>query len=109
MIVEDQIDRGVGRIGGIEELEEFDEFAAAMTVPDQGMNLAADKVDAGQQADRAVAFRPRPRPNVPNAPDGDPKCPSLVSALSQLLRLRFACFVLAQRHPGASARRGLTS
>src|SRR5947207_11174984 len=27
-----------------------------MTVPDQGMNLAADKVDAGQQAHRAVAF-----------------------------------------------------
>src|SRR5215468_8332457 len=45
-----------GRIGDIEELEEFDEFAAAMTVPDQGMNLAAEKVDAGQQAHRAVAF-----------------------------------------------------
>jgi hypothetical protein len=50
MIVEDQLDRRLGRIGGIEELEEFDEFAAAMTVPDQGMNLAAEKVDAGQQA-----------------------------------------------------------
>ena len=56
MIVEDQLDRRVGRIGGIEELEEFDEFAAAMTVPDQGVNLAAEKVDAGQQAHRAVAF-----------------------------------------------------
>ena len=48
MIVEDQLDRRVGRIGGVEELEEFDEFAAAMTVPDQGVNLAAEKVDAGQ-------------------------------------------------------------
>src|SRR6202043_1510726 len=56
MIVEDQLDRRVGRIGGIEELEEFDEFATAMTVLDQGMNLAADQVDAGQQAARAVAF-----------------------------------------------------
>ena len=56
MIVEDQLDRRVDRIGGIEELEEFDEFAAAMTLPDQGMNLAAEKVDAGQQAHRAVAF-----------------------------------------------------
>src|SRR4051812_44688981 len=37
MIVEDQLDRRVGRIGGVEELEEFDEFAAAMTVPDQGV------------------------------------------------------------------------
>ena len=56
MIVEDQLDRRIGRIGGVEELEEFDEFAAAMTIPDQGMNLTADKVDTGQQADRAVAF-----------------------------------------------------
>jgi hypothetical protein len=27
-----------------------------MTVPDQGVNLAADEFDAGQQAHRAVAF-----------------------------------------------------
>src|ERR1700704_2253889 len=56
MIVEDQLDRRIGRIGGVEELEEFVEFASAMTIPDQGMNLTADKVDTGQQADRAVAF-----------------------------------------------------
>jgi hypothetical protein len=54
MIVEDQLDGRVGRIGGMKELEESEEFAAAMTVPDQGMNLAADKVDASQH--RAVAF-----------------------------------------------------
>ena len=41
---------------GVEQLEEFDEFATAMTIPDQGMNLATDKIDTGQQADRAVAF-----------------------------------------------------
>ena len=56
MIVEDQLDRGVGRIGGVEKLEEFDEFAAAMAIPDQGMDLAGKQVDAGQQADRAVAL-----------------------------------------------------
>ena len=39
MIVEDQLDRRVDRIGGIEELEEFDELAAAMTVSDQGMKF----------------------------------------------------------------------
>ena len=44
MIVEDQLDRGVGRIGSVEQLEEFDEFATAMTIPDQGMNLATDIV-----------------------------------------------------------------
>ena len=30
MIVEDQLDRRVGWIGGVEKLEEFDEFAAAV-------------------------------------------------------------------------------
>ena len=56
MIVEDQLDRRVGRIGGVEKLEEFDEFAAAMAILDQRMDLAGDEVDAGQQADRAVAL-----------------------------------------------------
>ena len=32
VIVEDQLNRGVGRIGGIEKLEEFDELSAAMAV-----------------------------------------------------------------------------
>ena len=35
MIVEDQLDRGAGRIGGIEKLEEFDELAAAVALPDE--------------------------------------------------------------------------
>jgi hypothetical protein len=53
MIVEDQTDR---QIGGIDQLEKRDELAAAVAVLDQGMDLAGDKVDAGQQADRAVAL-----------------------------------------------------
>src|SRR5271168_4052015 len=56
MIVEDQLDRRLGRVGGVEKLEEFDEFAAAMAVLGQRMDLAGDEVDAGQQADRAVAL-----------------------------------------------------
>jgi hypothetical protein len=56
MIVEDRLDRCMGRIGDIEKLEEFDEFAAAMAILDQGMDLVGDEVDAGQQADRAVAL-----------------------------------------------------
>ena len=35
MIVEDQLDRRMGRIGGVEKLEEFDEFAAAVAVLDE--------------------------------------------------------------------------
>ena len=48
MIVEDQLDRCARRIGGIEKLEEFDEFPAAMAILDQRMDLAGDEVDAGQ-------------------------------------------------------------
>jgi hypothetical protein len=54
LVVEDQLDRRVGRVGGVEKLEEFDEFAAAMAILDQRMDLAGDEVDAGQQADYAV-------------------------------------------------------
>src|ERR1700751_1488640 len=56
MIVEDQLDRGAGRIGGIEQLEEFDELSTAMAVSDQGMDLATEQIDAGQQAERAMTF-----------------------------------------------------
>ena len=56
MIVEDHLDRRVGRIGGVDKLEEFDEFAAAMAILDQGVNLSGDEIDPGQQADRAVAL-----------------------------------------------------
>src|SRR5712691_1771851 len=56
MIVEDQADRGVRRIGGVDQLEKVDELAAAMAVLDQGMDFAGDEIDPGQQADRAVAL-----------------------------------------------------
>src|SRR6202048_5216598 len=56
MIVEDQLDRGAGRIGGIEKLEEFDELAAAVALPDERVDLAGEQIDPGQQAERAMAF-----------------------------------------------------
>ncbi len=46
----------MGRIGGVEDLEELDEFAAAVAVPGEGVNLAGEQIDAGQQTDRAVAL-----------------------------------------------------
>ena len=55
MIVEDRLDRGRGRIGGVEQFEEFDELAASVAILDQSMDLAGDEVDASEQADRAVA------------------------------------------------------
>ena len=55
MIVEDQLDRGVGRIGGVDKLEKFNEFAAAVAVLNEGVNLTGQQIDAGHQTDRAVA------------------------------------------------------
>src|ERR1700737_2954298 len=45
MIVEDQLDRSMGRIGGIDELEEFDEFVAAVAVLEGRVNLAGGKIN----------------------------------------------------------------
>ena len=56
MIVEDQLDRCVGRVRGVEELEDLNEFAAAVAVLDEGVDLASEQIDAGQQADRSVAL-----------------------------------------------------
>jgi hypothetical protein len=56
MIVEDQLDRGMGRIGSVDKLEKFDEFAAAVAIPDEGMNLTGKQIDAGQQTGGAVAL-----------------------------------------------------
>src|SRR5215831_4736451 len=56
MIVEDQLDRRMGRIGGVEKLEKFDEFATAVAVMDEGVNLTGQQIDAGHQSDRAVAL-----------------------------------------------------
>ena len=33
MVVENDLDRGVGRVGGVEEFEKFNEFAAAVAFP----------------------------------------------------------------------------
>jgi hypothetical protein len=54
MIVEDQLDRCVSWIGGIEKLEKCDEFAAAMTVPDEGVNLTGEQINTGQQTDSTL-------------------------------------------------------
>jgi hypothetical protein len=39
MVVKDDLDRGIRWVGGIEEFEELDKFAAAMAVLDQGVNV----------------------------------------------------------------------
>ena len=54
MIVENQLNRGAGRIGSIKEPEEFDELAAAVAVSDQGMNLPGEQINPSQQAERTM-------------------------------------------------------
>src|SRR5271156_2537534 len=54
MIVEDQLDRGAGRIGDIEKFEEFDELAAAVAISDKSVDLSGQQINSSQQAERAM-------------------------------------------------------
>src|SRR3978361_1077315 len=56
MIIENQLDRGAGRISGVETLEEFDELPAAVAVSDERMDLPGKQVDSGQQAEGTMTF-----------------------------------------------------
>src|SRR4249920_4263189 len=54
VIVQDEMDRRIGWVGAIQELKKLDEFPAAVAIFDQSMDLAAHKIDACEQADRAM-------------------------------------------------------
>src|SRR6516162_419767 len=54
VIVEDELDRGCRRIGGVELSQEGDELARTVSFLDAGVDRAAQKVEAGQQAQRSV-------------------------------------------------------
>jgi hypothetical protein len=45
MVVENDLDRGVSGIGGVEEREELDEFAAAVAFLDQSMDVTGEQID----------------------------------------------------------------
>ena len=49
MIVEDQLNRRMGRIGGIDKLKELNELAASMAILDQGVNLTGEQIDAANK------------------------------------------------------------
>jgi hypothetical protein len=40
--------RGMDRIGGVEKLEKFDEFATAVAILDEGVSLAGQQINPGQ-------------------------------------------------------------
>jgi len=54
MVVEDDLDRGIGGVGHIEELEELDEFAAAVAVLDQVVDVTGEQIDPRHQGQSAV-------------------------------------------------------
>ena len=56
LIVEYQLDRVAGRIGGIDKLEEFDALADAVALPVERVDATGEQIDPGQQAERAMAF-----------------------------------------------------
>ena len=54
VIVEDELDRGRRRIGGVELLQEGDELARTVSFLNAGVDRTGQKVDASQQAQRSV-------------------------------------------------------
>src|ERR1700730_8364025 len=56
MVVENDLDGGVGGGGGVEELVEVDEFATAVAFLDQGMDVTGEQIDTGHQGQGAVAL-----------------------------------------------------
>jgi hypothetical protein len=56
VIVENDFDRGCDGISGVEGLQKLDEFATAVTIPDQRVHLTGEQVDAGHQRHRSVAL-----------------------------------------------------
>ncbi len=59
MIVEDQVDRCIGRVGRVEQGEELDEFTAAVTILDQSMDLAGDQVETCVMCSDPTSSEPR--------------------------------------------------
>src|SRR5438132_14043634 len=56
MVIENDLDRGVGGVGTVEELEKLDEFAAAVALLDQGMDVTGEQIDPRHQGQGAVAL-----------------------------------------------------
>ena len=42
MVVENDLDRGVGGVGGVEELKQLNEFPTAVAFLDQGMDVTGE-------------------------------------------------------------------
>jgi len=76
VIVKDDLDRGRGGVGGVESVEKLDEFAIAMTIPDQRVHLTREQVASETSqalasgviaASRPVRARSSSAANTPNS------------------------------------------
>jgi hypothetical protein len=47
VIIKDQPDRRMGRIGSVDKLEKFDKFATAVAILDESVNLAGEQINIG--------------------------------------------------------------
>src|SRR5438045_8689729 len=56
MVVENDLDGGVGGVGRVEEVEKLDEFANAVAFLDQGMDVTGEQIDTGHKGPGAVAI-----------------------------------------------------
>jgi hypothetical protein len=77
MMVEDPLDRCVERIGGVDQLEEFDELAAGAAVLDQGVNLSGQQINAGHETDPVARdgwMRAKPGRQVLGPRSRSPEC-----------------------------------
>src|ERR1700719_1731885 len=56
MVVENDLDRGIGGGDRVEELEKLDEFAATVAFLDQGMDVTGEQIDTRHQGQGAAAL-----------------------------------------------------
>jgi len=56
MVVENDLDRGIGRVDRVEELEKLDEFAATVAFLDQGMDVTGEQIGPRHQRQGAAAL-----------------------------------------------------
>src|ERR1700726_4425557 len=56
MVVENNLDRGVGGGGGVKKLEKLNECTTAVAFLDQSVDVTGEQIDARHQGEGAVAF-----------------------------------------------------
>src|SRR6202047_997400 len=56
MVVENNLDRGGGGVGGVKKLNKLNEFTTAVAFLDQSVDVTGEQIDVRHQGEGAVAF-----------------------------------------------------